>query len=597
MRYLSLATYPISVPRHGGQIRVNALHRVLRERGWITEHIAVYEAAAQPEEPDSEFLFPVSAGFRRELTRREGRVDVDASDVLLQDPEAWQRFCRVVDEFHPDIIACEQAWLWPALREYLRQRPGIDVRILYSSQNVEGHLIENVTAAQSAEGRARLASRAREIEDDLASRADAIIVVSTHDHDHFAPVGKPILVAPNGVWPLVPPPAEDHWRRTLSLFSTMVFVGSGHPPNAVGFAEMLGPRMSYLAPDERIIVVGSVAGLLDRTPGYADWYGLNAARLIVAGVQDEAGLSTLFDLAGGVVLPITLGGGTNLKTAEALYNRKRIVATTTAMRGYEDFIGFPGLTIHDEPDAFKQAVRACLSERAAPLTYTIEQMELLDGLLWSSTLRRVGPFLSLLLAGKRPAVPRASKPGSETGPDSRHSLTPHLFSGWYGAEPNGVWSKETVAILRIETEPGQPMPMRVRCLVTGMASKGRPQAIDVFCPSGHKANLTYRYKARAIPVAFEVTEDDIDPSGVLEIYFQVNRLVSPRDLGRSADDRKLGLCLVSMTIDRAVGTSDGKPPPRGEGVIRMPHLNAARRIQHGSAAFVRAIGKRMRPKG
>ncbi|MER2268924.1 hypothetical protein [Methylobacterium oxalidis] len=594
MRYLSLATYPISVPRHGGQIRVNALHRVLRERGWVTAHIAVYDQAAQPDEPESEFLFPLTLPFQIDIARREGRPDVDAADFLLEAPGQWLRFCQVLDGFRPDIVSCEQPWLWPAVRRYLEQRPGIDVKILYSSQNVEAHLIANVTASCSPEGRARLSARTAEIEIDMVARADAIMVVSQGDHDHFAQSGKPILLAPNGVWSGAPASSLDYWRRNLTLYSTMLFVGSGHPPNAIGFSEMLGPRLSYLAPDERIIVVGTVAGLLDRTPGYSDWYGLNAARLIVAGSQDEGGLSTLLALAGGIVLPITMGGGTNLKTAEALYNRKRIVATSIAMRGYENFADFPGLTICDEPEAFKQAVRACLAATGGPLTYTLEQLEQLDGLLWSSTLRRVGPFLSLLLDGRTRAGAPQERPEVSAAEAVASSLAPLLFSGWYDAEPSGVWSKEAVAILRVETKPGEPLPTRVRCLLTGMAAKGRPQQIEIFCPSGLKASLTYRFRGRRIEAAFDVGEDDVDAFGNLEIYFQVDRVASPRDLGRSPDDRKLGVCLLSFQLDRQ---GEDRPllgaAPEGA-VVGSPRLSPASRIKRDSVALVRAIRKRVR---
>ncbi|MEA1832404.1 glycosyltransferase [Methylobacterium durans] len=598
MRYLSLATYPISAPRHGGQIRVNAIHRILRERGWTTEHVAVYEAAAQAGEPDSEFLFPLTERFQRELARREGRPDVDVGDFLIHAPDQWQRFCRIIDEFRPDIVACEQPWLWPALRRYLDLRPGLDIRIVYSSQNVEGRLIASVTAANSPEARTRLAARTLEIESDIVGRADAIIVVSQGDHDHFAPSGKPILLAPNGVWASAPATGMNDWRRELAPFSTMLFVGSGHPPNAIGFADMLGPRLSYLAPDERIVVVGTVADLLDRTPGYSDWYGLNAARLIIAGSQEEGGLSSLLKLAGGVVLPITVGGGTNLKTAEALYNRKRVIATSTAMRGYERFMAFPGLTICDDPTAFKQAVRACLAERGGPLSYTLDQMEMLDSLLWSTTLRQFGPFLSLLIEHRPSIEARTTKFASDEAEDQHAGLTPHLLSGWYAPEPNGVWSKESVAILRIETEPGSPAPTRVRCLLTGMAPKGRPQEIEIFCPSGLKKSLTYRFRGRKMEAVLDVADGDLDPAGTLEIYFQVSHLASPQDLGRSGDDRKLGICLASLQIDREGETNEAARAPRApKGAFGLPPFGAATRLKRDYAALVRAIRKRVRPIG
>jgi hypothetical protein len=93
---------------------------------------------------------------------------------------------------------------------------------------------------------------------------------------------------------------------------------------------------------------------------------LNARRVHVVGILDAADLAALKDMAHTFVLPVTSGGGSNLKTAEALYARRNVVATPFAMRGFEAFGDLPGLTVVAPGLAFAQAVAHSLSRPVPP---------------------------------------------------------------------------------------------------------------------------------------------------------------------------------------------------------------------------------------
>lgn len=54
-----------------------------------------------------------------------------------------------------------------------------------------------------------------------------------------------------------------------------------------------------------------------------------------------------FTISSAVVLPVATGGGTNLKTAEALLTGLPIVSTSFAMRGFEKFSKLPYLFLAD----------------------------------------------------------------------------------------------------------------------------------------------------------------------------------------------------------------------------------------------------------
>jgi hypothetical protein len=54
-----------------------------------------------------------------------------------------------------------------------------------------------------------------------------------------------------------------------------------------------------------------------------------------------------------ILLPIAYGGGTNLKTAEALVSGRPVVASIESFRGYEDYIKSPLVKIAETNLDFK----------------------------------------------------------------------------------------------------------------------------------------------------------------------------------------------------------------------------------------------------
>jgi glycosyltransferase involved in cell wall biosynthesis len=66
--------------------------------------------------------------------------------------------------------------------------------------------------------------------------------------------------------------------------------------------------------------------------------------------EDEKNLALLS--CDAVILPVTNGGGTNLKTAEALLSGKPVIATKVAFRGYERCLSAPEVFIDDDAREF-----------------------------------------------------------------------------------------------------------------------------------------------------------------------------------------------------------------------------------------------------
>ncbi|WP_181183676.1 glycosyltransferase [Mesorhizobium sp. CU3] len=422
MKYVSLGTFGIANPVHGGQLRANAIHRVLRERGWETRHIVVSpnRGASKDVEPGDLFV-EMPRRFRKKMTRRKWRSDVATAEFVAASRFHRREIAKFLDDFRPDVIALEQCWLWPAVREYRAIcAPEARFSVVYCSNNVEQELLAQEARMPGAEADPWNARRAAEIESDLAAKADLVVAVSEQDAAYFRKLNPSVVVAANGIWPRATPVGLEHWASRLAGLRTALFVASGHPPNANGFLEMIAPDLGFLSPAERIVVVGGVAGQIEGDPRFLRNADVNNARIDLLGVQEAGTLSALIELADVVILPILEGGGTNIKTAEALYNRKQIVATPFAFRGYEHFKHWRSVRLADNPVDFQQLlVQVLRSERRDPLSADAAQLK---GLLWTATLQD----LSQLFA----ALPRRGRDASANLPMLRSA---DVFAGFLSA--------------------------------------------------------------------------------------------------------------------------------------------------------------------
>lgn len=398
MTIVHLATYPVGVPRHGGQLRVAAIQSKLREAGFESRLVAVTNPWAYPEEPESAFTLMMNEEFLSALGRQGRREDLHAYEFVTENRERFTRLIETINKLNPEVFVLEQPWLWPLLKVAKQQvREWEDIPIIYSSQNVESVLMEDITASFPKGQRRALVKETMDLEKDLVDCAKVVVAVTEADARHFGQLGaKHVVVCANGISPRPEPGGIEYWEERLNGMKMALFVGSAHPPNAAGFMEMVGPALGYLPPDIKVIVAGQVDGLIRTKRAYRRYEGVNASRIIFVGKQDEGGLSSLIELTDLVLLPITKGSGSNIKTAEALYNRRRILATSNSLIGYENFRGFPTLTVADEPARYKAAMTSLLSEatdRCCSLSSTHELQ--LETLRWTNSLQ---PYPELILS-------------------------------------------------------------------------------------------------------------------------------------------------------------------------------------------------------
>lgn len=377
MRIVQLTTYPLKSPRHGGQLRCAAIRDGYRRIGIDVETIAVMHEAqyrAGEREKNDIALPGASAFWNLEQPRF---VDLQTGACLAGEDRAYQAFKHILDRAQVDAIQLEQPWLYPAAKRYVDERKArgeATPRIIYSSQNIEWKLKRDERGAHDAPNASHMIEvrKVEALELDVAMASDLIVACTDEEAQELKSMRNgstdtpcAFVTASNAIAPFEADSARlASLKQRHGLDRYPIFVGSAHPPNADGFWRMLEPSLAFLRPDEKIVVAGGVGHILRDHPICRAWSGINEPRLLTLGEIDRADLSALLHGAAVILLPITTGGGSNLKTAEAIYTGNPVLATKHALRGYGDAAQWPTITIAETADAFRRRLRALLDNPA-----------------------------------------------------------------------------------------------------------------------------------------------------------------------------------------------------------------------------------------
>lgn len=395
MKILSLGTYPIKMPFHGGQRRVSALCRQHRAAGHQITYVAAYPAGAYGESLTETCDYAVSAP---DELGGGWASDVVAGPYCAENEEAYRHFSTIFNATEPDIISLESPFLY-ALAKKLQDDAGRPVKLIYSSQNVEAPLKREVLNATGLDAKSvgRIVSAVESVEREAVERADLVIAVSESDaavYRTWAPK-KHVIVRANGI---DAPHAPVFERPEYFPEPYVVFVGSAHIPNRDGFMNLIvGDGLQFLPPEKAIAVIGNVSDLIYQHPVFQRRVTSNCDRVqFYPNASDEA-LATLLQHSNAVLLPISTGGGTNLKTAEALVAGKWVIGTPQSFRGYEVFQHDPNVIIAATRDEFVEGIRKALANPPPALSQLQEDQR--AALLWPRVLEGLDVNAELSSAG------------------------------------------------------------------------------------------------------------------------------------------------------------------------------------------------------
>lgn len=390
-KVLLLATYSIVEPRHGGQLRTRHIFDEYQKAGIDVDFCGIFPQGVYPEHAASDLQFPGDLGEQVLETYEEAVYDHLWGLNLANMSEARSQLTRRLQDSDYDFIQVDLLYVWPLVRRCLDELgPGIRrPKLIYSSQNIEHEMKRQVLMLRGAPPwiADRYGNEVFAIEEDIVKRADVLFAVSEADRDHLNALGdrSDCILAKNGTsLSNLPDEWTDCWRPILPAEPFAVFISSAHLPNAVGFFSLFGQSLAFLPPGRRLVMAGGVTSVIEDDALYKKWAAINNARSMRFKVVDDIGIASLRRFGHVFVLPITAGGGSNIKTAEALLTGAYVLGTTTAFRGYENYMDAPGVFIEDDPVAFRRRLLKLLQEDRAKISS--DMMAVRRDLLWDTRL-------------------------------------------------------------------------------------------------------------------------------------------------------------------------------------------------------------------
>lgn len=399
-KVLVIATYPIAKPEHGGQKRTHAIVQKYKTK-FRTEFIAVFYAGFYSQYSRHD----VPLGPKGEdLVKWSPLVgDIICGEAIFGDEHVRQKVKAKLLRFKPDIIHIEQPYAYLGLKKLLATI-GLKPKIIFGSQNYEAPMKREILkSANYSEDKIKvIENKILKLEKELSKNCDLLVACTKADIEIHKQMGaRNCVLAPNGINQLTSTQEHtDMWHKRFSdigVDKIVLFVGSAHPPNWVGFLEVVGNGLGFMPYDTRVVVAGSISDYFDAVinpqtldPGDATFW----LRAYSAGRLSEPHLQALLLVADVIILPITEGGGSNLKTAEAITANKKVVATTHALRSFEWFKDFPNVWVADTKDAFQRAINDALKADFVPRTTA--QSEQAKSVLWENCLDELIGKVSIL---------------------------------------------------------------------------------------------------------------------------------------------------------------------------------------------------------
>ncbi|MCA0012911.1 glycosyltransferase [Mesorhizobium sp. B292B1B] len=385
-KVLHLIPFPIANALHGGQIRARETNAVLRGAGLDVRTACIFDAGLYPNaSPDID--------LSGELPSAPWQLrDFVTAKAFAENDRKFGAFAELLNAAKPDLIVFEEPWLGKALLKAKAQ--GLfTCPILYNSYNVEFIAKGNILADAGISDREKWVDEIRDLEREIVSSA-AVTACTAEDAKTLSPWAETeISIAPNGATKRKRSHLSGILHQGISPNSRYaLFVGSGHPPNVAGFRDLVLRSLPALTSAHRVIVAGSVCDPLYSELESSGLPYMSRDKIGLLGTVTDFALDCLIKNASAILLPITYGGGSNLKTAEALLSGKPIVATRKAFRAYEDFSDADTVTLADTPKEFGSAIRHALSRESRKA----KEDPRLERLLWSNTLKPIVEIASRL---------------------------------------------------------------------------------------------------------------------------------------------------------------------------------------------------------
>jgi len=370
----------------GGPARTYHQRIALERAGHRVIHVVVESNPDKAPMRSHDLVELCERPFRQQIDHIYG--DLDLSRRAAADRRLVRRVTDHLRAERVDVIILEQPFLVDIVAEAIKSVPA---SVVYSCQNIEYRLRRDLERFQFVLDRPTdRADEVRQLERRAVELAANVTTICPTDQVAMrAEFGCDSVIVPNGTTVATAGgPIAPHIDGPVDF----AFAGSSYWPNLEGFAMIAHPSLAFLPPIARIHVIGSACNDLLAVPAMRKWYSINASRLSLRGFLPMDELISTMRAARAVLVPVFIGEGSNLKSADALAAGVPVIMTRRATRGYEDVLEHDdeGVTVVDDAASFRLAMAAAYE---APRPTARVGVHRAANLSWSS---RLAPLVTVI---------------------------------------------------------------------------------------------------------------------------------------------------------------------------------------------------------
>lgn len=390
-RILVLTTYPIKNPQHGGQKRTSAIVQAYQANFTAVRHCAIFFKGFYADFGQDD----IALSRASEMLIRQSPLtgDIICGDSIYKDPKVKRKLTKLFLSFQPQVIHIEQPFTYLGLKPLLKEI-NLKPKLIFGSQNIEAPMKREILESAHIPDKDITAAvnTIEAIETELIFDSELVVACTPQDLEVYSHLkAQRLVLAPNGVGEIISSSeASRHWDRIFSsmgVANKVLFVGSAHPPNWIGFLNMVGKGLGFIPHNTKLVLAGSICDYFEREI-LEDATDIEDAtfwlRAYSAGRLSEVRLGSLINQSDVMLLPITEGGGSNLKTAEAILANKKVVTTSHALRSFEWFKDFPNVWLADSKQEFQDSILLALKSEF--VNRTPEQDRQAQVIKWSNCL-------------------------------------------------------------------------------------------------------------------------------------------------------------------------------------------------------------------
>lgn len=379
---LILSTYPYHVPRHGGQLRLSEICKLYESLNWNIHPIAIY-STKESSHHLGQYDIHYSAETYCEKYNVDGipLIEDFSSGLFAINSDTYKKIIHDLPK-SVKIIHAEQPWLWKLVEKLKTD----SIYTVLSTQNIEFELKANIFRHYNINA-PKTIQEIKTLEIHACQSADLVLCVTNHDlsyFNHFSP--KSIILAPNATSKIEPSCEKlKEWSQKLPTGPCLLYIASAHPPNFTSLIQTLGDSLACIPPNGKLLVVGSVCEHVYRVFREAKWSTINLSRLQLLYMLADEDIAAVKKLAHAYLLPIAEGGGSNLKTPEAIVSGSYIISTKHAFRGFESYMTLQNVYICETSTEFKKNIKKVMSYKQRNHMSECDE-KLISKLSWTQSL-------------------------------------------------------------------------------------------------------------------------------------------------------------------------------------------------------------------